>query len=66
MKQGIVKWFNKDKGYGFITGEDKNDYFIHYSGIEGTGFKNLKEGEEVTFDIKETPKGIVAIGVIRK
>ena len=52
MKKGTVKWFNAQKGYGFITEPDGNDVFVHYSGIVCEGFKTLKEGTEVTFDTK--------------
>lgn len=55
--QGKVKWFNAEKGYGFITGEDGNDVFAHFSEIQQDGFKSLDEGDEVTFDITEGPKG---------
>lgn len=50
MNKGTVKWFNDQKGYGIITAEDGNDVFVHYSGIAGEGYKNLKEGEAVTYD----------------
>ena len=54
---GTVKWFNSDKGYGFITTEEGNDVFVHYSQIQKDGYKTLEEGEEVTFDIVEGAKG---------
>ena len=57
MLKGTVKWFNDDKGYGFISAEDGNDYFAHFSQINREGFKSLKEGEEVTFEITEGAKG---------
>ena len=63
MMQGTVKWFNDQKGYGFIQAKDNKDYFVHYSGIAGTGFKSLSEGDEVTFDIEQAAKGPQAINV---
>ena len=54
---GTVKWFNQGKGYGFITREDGDDVFVHYSAIEGAGFRNLDEGERVEFAIESSPKG---------
>jgi len=60
---GKVKWFNEKKGYGFITAEDGKDLFVHFSGIEGEGFKSLNEGDKVDFDITRGPKGPQAIKV---
>ncbi|OGC08967.1 cold-shock protein [candidate division KSB1 bacterium RBG_16_48_16] len=57
MEQGLVKWFNAKKGYGFITRETGEDIFVHYSGIVGDGYKKLNEGEKVQFEIEETDKG---------
>ena len=57
MLKGSVKWFNEEKGFGFIKGEDGNDYFAHFSQINKEGFKTLKEGEEVTFEVTEGAKG---------
>ena len=57
MLKGTVKWFNDDKGFGFITAEDGNDYFAHFSQINKEGFKTLQEGAEVTFEITEGAKG---------
>lgn len=62
---GTVKWFNDSKGYGFITGSDGEDVFVHYSAISMDGFKSLKEGEEVQFDVVEGPKGPQAANVVK-
>ncbi len=63
MAQGTVKWFNDAKGYGFIEQESGQDLFVHYSAIQGDGFKSLKEGQEVTFDVIEGAKGPQATNV---
>ena len=63
MADGIVKWFNEKKGYGFIAQEDGPDVFVHFSGIVASGFKSLQEGERVTFDIEQGPKGPSAVNV---
>jgi len=63
--KGTVKWFNDAKGYGFITQPDGPDVFVHYSAIQGNGFKTLAEGQEVEFDIVEGPKGKQAANVVR-
>ena len=65
MATGTVKWFNDTKGFGFITGDDGTDAFVHHSDIQGDGFKTLAEGETVTFDMSEGPKGPKAINVVR-
>ncbi len=57
MAQGIVKWFNDRKGYGFISQEEGNDVFVHFSSIESTGYKTLSEGDRVEFDIEESDRG---------
>ena len=60
---GTVKWFNGGKGYGFITREDGEDVFVHYSAIEGEGFRNLREGDQVEFTIEQGQKGPAAANV---
>ena len=64
--QGKVKWFNDKKGFGFISGEDGNDYFSHFSKIEKDGFKSVNEGEEVMFEVEEGPKGPQATNVVTR
>lgn len=61
--QGTVKWFNSAKGYGFIEREEGEDVFVHYSAIEGVGYKNLEEGQKVEFGIEDNPKGPQATNV---
>ncbi len=63
MLKGTVKWFNGEKGFGFITGEDGKDVFVHFSQINKEGFKTLDEGEEVTFEVVEGQKGPQASNV---
>lgn len=63
MTTGIVKWFNEKKGYGFIEQEDGPDVFVHHSGINATGFKTLKEGDRVEFEIEQGKKGPSAVNV---
>ena len=63
MPTGRVKWFNERKGFGFISRDDGEDVFVHYSEIETDGFKTLAENQEVTFEIKEGPKGLQAANV---
>jgi len=64
MPVGKVKWFNNTKGYGFIQQENGPDVFVHYSAIKGDGYRTLKEGDKVEFEINQTPKGPQAINVI--
>lgn len=61
---GTVKWFSNDKGYGFISREGGDDVFVHYSAIQGGGFRTLREGQRVEFNVEEGPKGLRAIDVI--
>lgn len=64
MKTGTVKWFNKTKGFGFIAPDDGSaDVFVHYSAIEGNGYKELQEGQSVNFGVEEGPKGLRATNV---
>jgi len=63
MATGKVKWFNNAKGYGFIVMDDGTDAFVHYADIDGEGFKSLKEGQEVEFELTEGPKGAKAVNV---
>lgn len=65
MEHGKVKWFNADQGYGFITREDGSDVFVHYSAIQGEGFKTLDEGQSVTFDVEESERGPQAANVVK-
>ena len=64
MNTGKVKWFNAEKGFGFITSEEGKDLFVHFSEIQKDGFKTLEEGEKVTFDVKEGQKGPQAANVV--
>lgn len=64
MSEGTVKWFNSQKGFGFIATEDGNDIFVHYSDISSDGYKTLEEGDSVTFDTVEGEKGLRASNVV--
>ena len=66
MINGTVKWFNESKGYGFISSEKGDDVFVHYSSINSNGFKTLMEGDSVSFDIEEGPKGPKAVNVVKQ
>ena len=64
MVQGTVKWFNGDKGFGFITPDDgSKDVFVHFSEIRGSGFRTLEENQRVQFEVEQGPKGLQAVGV---
>ncbi|MCU9595351.1 cold-shock protein CspD [Caldibacillus thermolactis] len=65
MEQGKVKWFNAEKGFGFIEVEGGNDVFVHYTAIQGEGFKTLEEGQAVSFDIVEGNRGPQAANVVK-
>jgi len=65
MNRGKVKWFNENKGYGFIEQDEGPDVFVHYTSIEGDGFRTLSEGQEVEFDMKDGNKGLQAARVLK-
>lgn len=63
--KGTVRWFNNQKGYGFIADEEGKDIFVHYSGLTMEGFKSLDEGQAVEFDVKQGEKGLQAVNVVK-
>ena len=63
MNNGIVKWFNNEKGFGFISMEGRDDVFAHFSAIQTSGFKSLEEGQAVTFDVEDSDRGPQAVNV---
>jgi cold shock protein len=65
MSVGVVKWFSSQRGYGFITMPDGSEVFVHYSSIEGDGFRALEKGEKVRFELAQGPKGVQASAVMR-
>lgn len=65
MEEGTVKWFNSAKGYGFLQWQDGKDVFVHFSAIQGDGYRKLEEGERVQFEVVEGPKGYQAQNVVR-
>ncbi|HMQ80123.1 MAG TPA: cold-shock protein [Ignavibacteria bacterium] len=65
MQKGKVKWFNADKGFGFITGNDGKDVFVHFKSIVGDGYRSLEDGQEVEYEVEETDKGLQARNVTK-
>ncbi len=65
MKQGKVKWFNSEKGFGFIAVEGEDDVFVHFSAIQGEGFKTLEDDQEVEFEVVEGERGLQAANVVK-
>ena len=63
MTKGTVKWFNESKGFGFLSRDDGDDVFVHYSSIQSSGFKSLNEGQSVEFEVQDGPKGPQAVNV---
>lgn len=66
MAQGTVKWFNPEKGFGFITQENGQDVFVHFSAIQSTGFKTLEEGQKVAFEVEDSQRGPQAVNVVKQ
>jgi|TARA_B100000809_G_scaffold179502_1_gene177132 CspA family cold shock protein len=66
LAEGTIKWFNDSKGFGFIEHDGGDDVFVHFSAIQGEGFKTLSDGDKVTFDIVEGPKGLQAANVVKE
>ena len=66
MVEGTIKWFNDSKGFGFIEQDNGPDVFVHFSAIQGDGFKSLSEGERVTFEVQDGPKGPQAANVVKQ
>lgn len=64
MPEGKVKWFNERRGFGFIEQDDGSDVFVHYTAIQGKGFRTLREGQRVTFEVQEGAKGLQAVNVV--
>ena len=64
-EQGTVKWFNNEKGYGFISRNSGSDVFVHHTAIQGSGFKSLNEGDSIEFDVAQGPKGLQAQNVVK-
>ena len=65
MEQGTVKWFNNSKGFGFIKRETGEDVFVHYKSVSGDGYRTLKEGDKVEFEVETGPKGLQAVKVVK-
>ena len=65
MEQGTVKWFNADKGFGFIEREGDSDVFVHFSAIQGDGYKSLDEGQAVSFDVEDSDRGPQATNIVK-
>lgn len=65
MENGTVKWFNAEKGFGFISREDGSDVFVHFSAIQGDGFKSLEEGQAVSFEVQQGDRGLQAANVTK-
>lgn len=65
MEQGTVKWFNAEKGFGFITRENGDDVFVHFTAIQGEGYKTLEEDQHVTFDVESSDRGLQAANVVK-